>query len=195
VARDWYCLIGGSVSGPFEPHEVRRMAESGWLTVSDFIRRGADGKWVQAGSVGKLRFAHPTEQECTPPTGSDGGSPAPATPTEHVLANAVPAPPPPHATGGVQYIDPTTSVVTNGLKGLLLFGLGSLLLLCFWPVGILVMLMGMILPLIFMAIGTLRGPCPYCGHVLDVTASHKGVTCSACKKRVVVRGQGYFRVD
>ena len=107
-----------------------------------------------------------------------------------------PSPPvPPPAPGGVRFVDPATSFATNILVGVVLFGVGILFLFCFWPVGVVCMLAGIIAPFYGMAVGTLRGPCPYCGHEVFVGADRPGVNCPACKKRIVVRDRVFVRVD
>lgn len=86
--------------------------------------------------------------------------------------------------------------LANGLfVGVLIFGVGFLLLFCFWPVGVLFMLAGLVTPLASLTDDWLRGPCPYCGHEVRVSAVQPGVNCSACKKRIVVRDRDFVRID
>ena len=110
-----------------------------------------------------------------------------------ILPPSLTALPPPPV--GVRFIDPATSFVTNIFFGVMLFSVGIPLLFCFWPVGAVCMLAGLIVPLYGMAVGTLRGPCPYCGHDVLVGADMSGINCPACKKRIVVRDREFVRID
>lgn len=65
------------------------------------------------------------------------------------------------------------------------------------PIGVGLLIAGIALP-IYLAYawgGALRGPCPYCGSQLFAEAGQPGVTCQACRKRVVVREKHFFRVE
>lgn len=67
----------------------------------------------------------------------------------------------------------------GGTAGTLFFLLGTLLFFTA-PVGYFIVI--------------LAGPCPYCGH--DVTVYRaKAITCSACKQRVIVRGDKFYTID
>ncbi|MCE9564045.1 MAG: hypothetical protein K8U57_18535 [Planctomycetes bacterium] len=79
--------------------------------------------------------------------------------------------------------------------GVMCFGIGFLLLFCFWPVGVLFMLVGLVMPLISLVGDILRGPCPYCGHEVRVPDGQPGVNCPACSKRILVREQDFVRID
>ncbi len=95
----------------------------------------------------------------------------------------------------VKFLDPMTSLFMNIGIGLVGFSLGFWLLFCFWPLGILVMIVGIAYPIYGMAVGSLRGPCPYCEHTVTVAANELGMKCPACKKRFVVRKRRFHRVD
>jgi DNA-directed RNA polymerase subunit RPC12/RpoP len=41
----------------------------------------------------------------------------------------------------------------------------------------------------------LKGQCPYCEFMLEVFDGSVGVDCTACKKRFVIRGMKFFRVE
>lgn len=81
-----------------------------------------------------------------------------------------------------------SSLVVIG--GLLSFsGIGA----CF---GIPLVIIGIGLPFGAVGVfGAIQGPCPYCGTSLSALRREKGVKCSACTKRVVVRDMRFFAVD
>lgn len=79
------------------------------------------------------------------------------------------------------------------LLAITLLGLGFILLFCFWPCGLISIVMGVMAP--FVGIGSLRGPCPFCGHQVFVNQRSGGVTCPACKKRLLIRGTTFELVE
>ncbi len=89
----------------------------------------------------------------------------------------------------------------TGVAAGTLFGLGCLIpagiLLCFTGIGALfgvpLIIAGLIAPLF--GLMSIKGPCPYCGCTIRAMKTSEGVTCKACKKRVVVRGGKLYRVD
>ena len=94
------------------------------------------------------------------------------------------SPPSPTTTRGVRFVPPLMSFTIYTITGLVLCGLGFLSLFCFWPLGALLIVGGLIAPFYGMAVGMLRGPCPYCGYDILVQANQPGTNCSACKKRI-----------
>ncbi len=75
--------------------------------------------------------------------------------------------------------------------GLTMIGIGAI-------IGVPMMVIAAILfvgaPL-FGLFRVLNGPCPYCSSDLTASPHVKGVTCPACKKRVVVRDSKFFGID
>lgn len=41
----------------------------------------------------------------------------------------------------------------------------------------------------------IKGPCPYCGTTVLGQSTDAGITCKACKKRIVLRDKRFCRVD
>jgi hypothetical protein len=93
------------------------------------------------------------------------------------------------------YVDPATSFVVNIMTGVFLCGFGIIFFFCVWPLGVVLILAGLIAPFYMMTLKTLQGPCPYCGHTIRVQDGKPGVTCAACKKRSVVRSKRFLRVE
>jgi hypothetical protein len=56
VASEWYCNIQGNMSGPHTGSVLRDMVKAGILPPEGMLRRGVDGIWVRADSVGGLKF-------------------------------------------------------------------------------------------------------------------------------------------
>jgi DNA-directed RNA polymerase subunit RPC12/RpoP len=93
------------------------------------------------------------------------------------------------------YVDPVTSFMLNLMTGMVMCGFGVMFLFCFWPIGALLILGGLIAPFYLMTVKTLQGPCPFCGYKVQVEATKPGVTCRACKKRILVRSKWFVRVE
>jgi DNA-directed RNA polymerase subunit RPC12/RpoP len=94
------------------------------------------------------------------------------------------------------YINTPTELYVNVLTGICLFGIGIGLLFCFWPLGVGLILAGLIVPFYYtMYVKTLQGPCPHCGHKILVAENKPGVTCAACKKRSVIRSKRFVRIE
>jgi hypothetical protein len=66
----------------------------------------------------------------------------------------------PHSTEAT-YVDPLTSLMVNVLTGVFMTGFGILIMFLFWPIGIIIVLSGLISPFLLMTVKTLQGPCPY----------------------------------
>ncbi len=47
----------------------------------------------------------------------------------------------------------------------------------------------------FLGFTWIKGACPYCGSQVSTMGTQKGVTCPACKKRIVIRNKKFIRVD
>jgi len=87
-------------------------------------------------------------------------------------------------------------IATGVIIGVMMFALGGVLIGFCWPVGLVLLVGAFIAP--FMGIGSVSGSCPYCGSKLlaqPLATAHGGITCRACKKRVIVRNKRYYRVD
>ena len=77
---------------------------------------------------------------------------------------------------------------------------------CLIPAGVLISLTGIGaiigIPMIIAGISapiaglaSIKGPCPYCGSTVKTMKTIQGVTCSACKNRVLVRDGKFYRVE
>ena len=77
------------------------------------------------------------------------------------------------------------------------------LVLCFTGIGAILgiplMIAGILVAIVapFMGAAGIKGMCPHCGH-LSVHASvsdigQGGVTCTACRQRIVIRGKRYYK--
>jgi hypothetical protein len=55
----WYCLFHGQESGPFGFQKLIKFAEKGHLLTNDKVKLGTDGKWRQAGSIGRIMAVMP----------------------------------------------------------------------------------------------------------------------------------------
>jgi DNA-directed RNA polymerase subunit RPC12/RpoP len=114
---------------------------------------------------------------------------------------------------GQSVIEPPESKGTNTqgetkgekLAGLVVgtwLGLGCLIpagvVLCLTGIGALIgiplIIAGIVAPIVGL-VSSIKGPCPYCGSAVTTSKSSQGVTCRACKKRVVVRDRKFYRVE
>jgi hypothetical protein len=94
-----------------------------------------------------------------------------------------------------RYENPVVSLVTGIGGGILVCALGIFCIGVCAPVGAAFILAGLVLPFYSMSVGTLHGPCPFCGHQIQVTGDKPGFTCKACQRRSVVRAKYFVRVD
>ena len=60
-------------------------------------------------------------------------------------------------------------------------------------IGVPLIIAGIIAPIVGLA--SIKGSCPYCGATLRTMKTSQGVTCGACKKRVVLRDGCFYRVE
>ncbi|MCO6045063.1 DUF4339 domain-containing protein [Aeoliella sp. ICT_H6.2] len=51
MASQWYCRLMGSEMGPYSSRQLLEMARSHQITPDDAVRKGPDGRWVQASRV------------------------------------------------------------------------------------------------------------------------------------------------
>lgn len=51
MASQWYCRLMGTEMGPFTSKELLEMAQTHKVTPEDWVKKGADGKWVEAHRV------------------------------------------------------------------------------------------------------------------------------------------------
>ncbi len=42
---------------------------------------------------------------------------------------------------------------------------------------------------------SIKGKCPYCESEVQASSTDKGVTCAACKKRIVIRDKKFYKVE
>ncbi len=79
--------------------------------------------------------------------------------------------------------------------GFVLIVIGGVLL------GVAGVLLGLLCSVIAPVVGgvwgaacSIKGPCPYCGYVIHTESKSPGITCRACKKRIVIKGQRFYKV-
>jgi putative flippase GtrA len=66
----WYYTRGGAQAGPASAAELKRMAETGQLLPTDFVRKGNSTRWIEAGTVRGLFPevpAHPQPEQLPRP--------------------------------------------------------------------------------------------------------------------------------
>jgi hypothetical protein len=51
MIKEWYCMVGDRVEGPYSLQELRRLTDAGTLGPDDMVRRGESTPWVAARSV------------------------------------------------------------------------------------------------------------------------------------------------
>ncbi len=61
TADEWYYTTGGAQAGRASAAELKRMAATGQLAPTDFVRKGRSTKWIEAGKVRGL-FPEPSAQ-------------------------------------------------------------------------------------------------------------------------------------
>ncbi len=64
-------------------------------------------------------------------------------------------------------------------------------------IGIPMILAGIAVPLVCAVEGAKarKGPCPYCRtEVINNVATAKGITCTACKQRIIIRDGQFFKI-
>jgi DNA-directed RNA polymerase subunit RPC12/RpoP len=82
-----------------------------------------------------------------------------------------------------------TNEIKNGcLNGI--FGgftaIGVGILLCFTGIGF---------PFLNIGNSTLIGNCPYCGHETIAFKNDPGVTCKACRQRIIIRSGIFYKLN
>lgn len=60
-------------------------------------------------------------------------------------------------------------------------------------IGIPLILCGIAYP--FIARSLITGQCPYCGRKVSALGHKPGITCPACKKRIVIRDKNFFSAE
>jgi DNA-directed RNA polymerase subunit RPC12/RpoP len=61
-------------------------------------------------------------------------------------------------------------------------------------IGIPLMIVGIIFPFVNIGNSTLIGSCPYCGNEIIALKNEPGVTCKACKQRIIVRDGIFYKL-
>jgi hypothetical protein len=51
LIREWYCMRGDRVEGPYALADLRRMLETGAMSSADMVRQGEAGTWVALRTV------------------------------------------------------------------------------------------------------------------------------------------------
>jgi DNA-directed RNA polymerase subunit RPC12/RpoP len=93
----------------------------------------------------------------------------------------------------------TTGAFAGGCMGAVFVIVG--VLLCFTVIGAIIgiplILIGVGSPIMgsLVGLGSIKGPCPWCGGVVVTPLRSHGVDCPSCKKRVVVRGKQFVALD
>jgi len=83
------------------------------------------------------------------------------------------------------------AIILITIGGLLcLTGIGAIL-------GIPMIIAGLLSPFAgaLLGLSSIKGPCPYCGHEVSCSSKTPGVTCPACKKRIIVKEKKFYKVD
>ena len=62
-------------------------------------------------------------------------------------------------------------------------------------IGIPVIIFGVFLPLFSAGSKDISGACPYCGTSISASQIAAGVTCSACRRRIVIKDGRFYSVD
>jgi DNA-directed RNA polymerase subunit RPC12/RpoP len=64
-------------------------------------------------------------------------------------------------------------------------------------IGIPLIIVGFILPFLttFMGYGGLKGKCPWCETEIENPYPLSGMDCPACKKRIVIRGNKFVKIE
>lgn len=94
-----------------------------------------------------------------------------------------------------KYAHPLKALAISGMVGLLICGVGLVASFCFLPLGICIILGGVVAVVLKLGDRYLEGACPHCGHGITVEEETLGFTCDACRKRSVVRANRFVRVD
>lgn len=95
-----------------------------------------------------------------------------------------------------------TNEIKNGclngtFAGFAAIGIGSLL--CFTGIGAIIgiplIIAGIIFPFLNIGNSTLVGNCPYCGHETIAFKNDPGVTCKACRQRIIIRNGIFYKLN
>jgi len=54
---------------------------------------------------------------------------------------------------------------------------------------------GIIFPFLNIGNSTLVGNCPYCGHETIAFKNDPGVTCKACRQRIIIRNGIFYKLN
>lgn len=136
VDQDWYCMVGGSSSGPFSLTELKFLVTRGQVKADSLVRQGKTAQWVPAGSVESLidPGKHSSHKKA-----SSGTRPAAAAPkraakpaaegTSESQPAAKPVASPPSLPPPVNSSKKRNQVITGGLAGAAIAGIVVLLLI------------------------------------------------------------------
>ena len=75
------------------------------------------------------------------------------------------------------------------------------ILLCFTGIGVIIgvplILAGLLAPFLgpLMGLGALKGECPWCGTQVISPMASLGVDCPACKRRIVIKGKRFIKIE
>ena len=85
--------------------------------------------------------------------------------------------------------------LTGPMTGFILIVIGAMV--SFTGIGLIMgiplILIGIAYP--FIGRSLIKGPCPYCGSAMSAFGFKKGITCLACKERIVIRDGKFFRAE
>jgi len=64
-------------------------------------------------------------------------------------------------------------------------------------IGIPMIIVGVVMPFVgpLMRLNNIKGKCPYCRCDVSSLSTDPGVTCPACKRRIIIRDKKFFRVE
>ncbi len=118
MAGQWYCNVGGRVSGPFAVEQLRQLASQRQVAPNTPISQTPQGPWVAASQVAGLfsapdAAAAPAAPVARPaPVAQAAPAPRHAAPAAHAPPAAAPAPARPAATPVPQPVVPTAQPAT-----------------------------------------------------------------------------------
>jgi GYF domain 2 len=198
MSKMFYYKVLGEVSGPVSEDVLRLLAKSGRITKDTYIQNDG-GSWYTADRIPELweetfqdKLNNAANLSSRPRTGSIGKPAVINVSKSERNADKVN----PEKMREQQNLAKYQPIGIGGRIGGLFLGTGCSIWLffIFWPIGIVILLASLVFP--FMPnMGQYKGNCPYCETEISMNASKKGVTCPGCKRRSVLRGDYFIRVD
>jgi len=95
----------------------------------------------------------------------------------------------------------TTTEIQNGCFFNLVIGAGVIMiggLLSLTGIGAIIgiplIIGGILYPIINIGSTSIIGSCPYCGHEVSASKKTPGVTCPACRQRIIIRNNMFCKI-